>query len=221
MFSLPIVLLLPSSLVETFFSGRGWCFNSEQMYKIKKKKNQKLEGINPKLFHFYFYIWAHCYFLWRRKTYLWKHLRCQLLHILVTRQKISAWWQRLKKIHAGYEDEHFRLAQVSVSCRVPDSSQGDSQEHHDRAAPWAQELSQRLSSVLNCSVCEKNDIPALEIQLLYLFVLLAVCKFPNPPCVCDSEAAILHNVLPWWVRSELPCQPYSSKRAGMEKRWLN
>lgn len=85
-------------------------------------------------------------------------------------------------------------------------------------APWAPELSPRLRAVLNSSVCEKNDISALKTQPLRLFVLLIICKFPNYPWVRDSEAAILHNVLPWWVRLELHCQPYSSKRAGMKKR---
>lgn len=48
-------------------------------------------------------------------------------------------------------------------------------------APWAQELSQRLRAVLSSSVCEKNDISALKIQPLYLFVILVVCEFPEPP----------------------------------------
>lgn len=86
-------------------------------------------------------------------------------------------------------------------------------------APWAQELSQKISAVLNSSICEKNDISALKIQPLHLFILLVIREFPNYPCLPrDSEAAILHKVLPQWVRLELHCQAYSSKRAGMKKR---
>lgn len=57
-------------------------------------------------------------------------------------------------------------------------------------APWAQQLSPRLSVALNSSKCEKNDISALKIQPLYLFIFLVICKFPNYPWVCGSEAAL-------------------------------
>lgn len=98
---------------------------------------------------------------------------------------ISTCWQWLKKIHVGYEDEHFRLAQVSISCRAPDSSQEGSQEHHDSACSLG-------STALSKAQCSAEHISMWEEwyfsteksnHYICLYFWLFVSSLTTPGCV--------------------------------------
>lgn len=191
---------------------------------VLKKLYQKLEGISPKLLHSYLYT-----------VYMGTSL-------LSLRKKNT--FMRASKVSAssriGDKAEDFSLMATTEKnpCRLW------------RWTPWActsvsllqgswQQPGRLTGAPRQCLLPGlKSSLKGSELCWAAQCVRRMIFQhWKSNPCIClyfwlfasslnhsrscGSEAEISHNVLPWWVRSQLHCQPYPSNRAGMKKRWLN